>query len=160
MVKLRVMAGNTINMYGGSYVDVHDNEVVNLNIDKATVKVNDDTRPCLSGTPSNLEGEQRAEVLTENAEFMAIMQKAVEQGFCTQDGWQYRWKVKVEAAYFASLANERYNLSKRKINGKTAVSWIPFEALFGLNDLRTAFNDYKQCKTALVREEEIDKLFE
>ena len=25
------MAGNTINMYGGSYVDVHDNEVVNLN---------------------------------------------------------------------------------------------------------------------------------
>ena len=154
------MAGNTINMYGGSYVDVHDNEVVNLNIDKATVSVNDDTRPCLSGTPSNLEGEQRAEVLTENAEFMAIMQKAVEQGFCTQDGWQYRWKVKVEAAYFASLANERYNLSKRKINGKTAVSWIPFEALFGLNDLRTAFNDYKQCKTALVREEEIDKLFE
>ena len=147
-------------MYGGSYVDVHDNEVVNLNIDKATVSVNDDTRPCLSGTPSNLEGAQRAEVLTENAEFMAIMQKAVEQGFCTQDGWQYRWKVKVEAAYFASLANERYNLSKRKINGKTAVSWIPFEALFGLNDLRTAFNDYKQCKTALVREEEIDKLFE
>jgi hypothetical protein len=51
------MAGNTINMYGGSYVDVHDNEVVNLNIDKATVSVNDDTRPCLSGTPSNLEGE-------------------------------------------------------------------------------------------------------
>lgn len=35
------MAGNTINMYGGSYVDVHDNEVVNLNIDKATVKVGD-----------------------------------------------------------------------------------------------------------------------
>lgn len=28
-------------MYGGSYVDVHDNEVVNLNIDKATVKVGD-----------------------------------------------------------------------------------------------------------------------
>lgn len=33
------MAGNTINMYGGSYVDVHDNEVVNLNIDKGTVSV-------------------------------------------------------------------------------------------------------------------------
>lgn len=169
------MAGNTINMYGGSYVDVHDNEVVNLNIDKAVVKMEDDTLPRLLGTPSDFaplrsqavsplepgrEGEQRAEVLTENAEFMAIMQKAVEAGFCTQDGWQYRWKVKVEAAYFASLANERFKLSKRKINGKTAVSWIPFEALFGLNDLRTSFNDYKQCKTALVREEEIDMLFE
>ena len=35
------MAGNTINMYGGSYVDVHDNENVTLNIEKATVSVQD-----------------------------------------------------------------------------------------------------------------------
>ena len=107
------------------------------------------------------EAKERAEVLTKNKQFMAIIEKAVEQGFCIQEGWQYRWKVKVEAAYFASLANERFKLSKRKINGKKpAVSWIPFEALFGLKDLRTSFNDYKQCKTALVREEEIDQLFD
>jgi len=43
------MAGNTINMYGGSYVDIHDNEVVNLNIDKAEVKVE-------SNTPSKNKG--------------------------------------------------------------------------------------------------------
>ena len=142
------MAGNTINMYGGSYVDVHDNEVVNLNIDKATVTLQDG------------DAQERAAVLTENEEFMAIMRRAVEGGFCVQEGWRYKWGVKVEAAYFASLANERFNLSKRKINGKTpAVTWIPFEALFGLKELRTAFNDYKQCKTALVRECEIDKLF-
>lgn len=149
------MAGNTVYMQPGSnYIDVHDNEVVNLNIDKATVQLQEDK------TASNQdELKERAAVLTTNADFMRILQKAVGQGFCTQDGWQYRWKVKVEAAYFASVANERFNLSKRKINGKAAVSWIPFEALFGLNDLRTAFNDYKQCKTALVRECEIDKLF-
>ena len=104
--------------------------------------------------------KERAVVLTSNKEFMRIMQNALNHDFCQQDGWHYRWKVKVEAAYFASLASERFNLSKRKINGKTAVSWIPFEALFGLSDLRTAFNDYKQCKTALVREEDIDKLFD
>ena len=105
--------------------------------------------------------KERAAVLTSNEEFLHIMRKAIDAGFCSQDGWQYRWKVKVEAAYFASLANERFNLSKRKINGKKpAVSWIPFEALFGLKDLRTSFNDYKQCKTALAREEDIDKLFE
>ncbi len=141
-------------MYGGSYVDVHDNEVVNLNIEKAEVRMDD-------GRCNMEDAESKAAVLTENAEFMAIMQKAVDAGFCTKDGWQYRWKVKVEAAYFASLANERFNLSKRKINSKKpAVTWIPFEALFGLKELRTAFNDYKQCKTALVRECEIDKLFE
>ena len=135
-------------MYGGSYVDVHDNEVVNLNIDKATVTLQDG------------DAQERAAVLTENEEFMAIMRRAVEGGFCVQEGWQYRWKVKVEAAYFASLASERYGLSKRMVGGrKAAVCWIPFEALFGLNDLRTAFNDYKQCKTRLVREEEIDRLF-
>ena len=108
----------------------------------------------------DIQAQERAAVLTENEEFMAILQRAVEAGFCRQEGWRYRWGVKVEAAYFASLANERFNLSKRKINGKTpAVTWIPFEALFGLKELRTAFNDYKQCKTALVRECEIDKLF-
>lgn len=135
-------------MYGGSYVDVHDNEVVNLKIDKATVSLQDG------------DAQERTAVLRENEEFMAIMRRAVEGGFCVQEGWQYRWKVKVEAAYFASLASERYGLSKRMVGGgKAAVCWIPFEALFGLNDLRTAFNDYKQCKTRLVREEEIDRLF-
>ena len=34
------MAGNTVYVQG-SYVDVHDNEVVNLSIDKAMVKLND-----------------------------------------------------------------------------------------------------------------------
>lgn len=146
------MAGNTINVQG-NYIDVHDNEVVNLNIDKATVSMDD-------GRCKMDDVRERAEVLTSNEEFMTIMEKAVEHGFCTKEGWQYKWGVKVEAAYFASLANERFNLSKRKINGKkSAVTWIPFEALFGLKDLRTAFNDYKQCKTALVRECEIDKLF-
>lgn len=149
------MAGNTINVQG-NYIDVHDNEVVNLNIDKASVQLQEDKTAC-----DQDELKERASVLTENAAFMRILQKAVKAGFCQQDGWQYRWKVKVEAAYFASLASERFNLSTRKINGKKpAVSWIPFEALFGLQDLRTSFNDYKQCKTTLVREDEIDKLFE
>lgn len=35
------MAGNTVYVQG-NYVDVHDNEVVNLSIDKATVRVQDD----------------------------------------------------------------------------------------------------------------------
>ena len=169
------MAGNTINMYGGSYVDVHDNEVVNLNIEKAEVKMEDDTLPRLLGTPSDFaplrsqavsplepgrEGEQRAEVLTENAEFMAIMEKAMEAGFCTHDGWQYRWKVKVEAAYFASVASHRFNLSNRNDHdGDKAISWIPFEALFAEKGLRLTYNDIKQCKTTLKHKVEIDKLF-
>ncbi len=139
------MAGNTINVQG-SYIDVHDNEVVNLNIDKATVQMDD--------------VESKAEVLTSNADFMAIMQKAVEAGFCTPKGWQYRWRLKADAAYFASVASHRFNLSDRHDHdGDKAISWIPFEALFAEKGLRLTYNDIKQCKTTLKHKAEIDKLF-
>jgi hypothetical protein len=127
-------------------VDVHDNEVVNLNIDKATVQLDD--------------VESKAEVLTSNADFMAIMQKAVEAGFCTPKGWQYRWRLKADAAYFASVASHRFNLSDRHDHdGDKAISWIPFEALFAEKGLRLTYNDIKQCKTTLKHKAEIDKLF-
>lgn len=143
------MAGNTINVQG-NYIDVHDNEVVNLNIDKAAVSV----------AEGRSHTEDAARALTDNPVFMAIMQKAVEEGFCTADGWQYRWKVKVEAAYFASEASHRFELSDRRDHdGDLTVSWLPFEALFGVEGLRLAFNDYKQCKTKVRRKAAIDKLF-
>ena len=144
------MAGNTVYVQG-SYVDVHDNEVVNLSIDKATVNVQ-------KATDNDI--REKAAVLTSNEEFGLIMRKAVEQGFCIQAGWQYKWKVKVEAAYFASVASHRFNLSDRKDHeGDVAISWIPFEALFGEKNLRLAYNDYKQCKTTIRRKSAIDNLF-
>ena len=103
---------------------------------------------------------EKAAVLMSNEEFGLIMRKAVEQGFCIQSGWQYKWKVKVEAAYFASLASHRFNLSDRKDHdGDVTISWIPFEALFGEKNLRLAYNDYNQCKTTIRRKSEIDYLF-
>ena len=139
----------------GNYIDVHDNEVVNLNIDKASVQLQEDK------TASNQdELKERASVLTSNADFMRILQKAVEQGFCTPDGWQYRWKVKVEAAYFASVASYSFGLSKKRDHdGDECISWKPFEALFGLKDLRLPYNDYQKCATKVRRKTEIDDLF-
>lgn len=146
------MAGNTINVQG-NYIDVHDNDVVNLNIDKGTVTMSDD-RGMME------EVEEKAAVLTENEEFMAIMKKAVAAGFCRKEGWQYRWTVKVEAAYFASVASQRFNLSSRRDHdGDLAISWKPFEALFGLKGLRLSYNDYQKCATKVKRKTEIDDLF-
>ncbi|MCR5064640.1 MAG: hypothetical protein K6A67_02615 [Bacteroidales bacterium] len=103
---------------------------------------------------------EKAKVLTENANFMTIMQKAVEQGFCQQDGWQYRWQVKVEAAYFASVASYTFGLSKKRDHdGDECISWIPFEALFGLKGLRLSYNDYQKCATKVKRKDAIDSLF-
>lgn len=102
----------------------------------------------------------RAAVLMEKKEFVAIMQKAVEAGFCRQEGWQYRWRVKADAAYFASVASHWFDLSNRHDHdGDKAISWIPFEALFAEKGLRLSYNDIKQCKTTLKHKAEIDKLF-
>ena len=50
------MAGNTVYVQG-SYVDVHDNEVVNLSIDKAgAVHVGDGQLPAPEGLPSGEDG--------------------------------------------------------------------------------------------------------
>lgn len=59
------MAGNTVNVQG-SYVDVHDNEVVNLSIDKATVAVDADSqqiRDVASSVRQNRVEQQRDEEL-------------------------------------------------------------------------------------------------
>ena len=130
----------------GNYIDIHDNEVVNLNIDKATVTVD--------------EVADKASVLTENKEFMRILEKAVEAGFCSLEGGLYRWKVKVEAAYFASVASFTFGLSKKRDHaGDECIAWKPFEALFGLKDLRLSYNDYQKCATKVRRKADIDALF-
>ena len=140
-------------MYGGAYVDVHDNEVVNLNIDKAEVRMDD-------GRCNIEDVESKAAVLTENAEFMAIMQKAVEQGLCVKEGWQYKWREKIDAVYFASVASHKYHLSNRHDrDGELAFSWKPFEALFNGTGFRSIYNDYLNGKYKLVDKDKIDKLF-
>ena len=135
---------------GSNYIDIHDNEVVNLSVDKGTVTV----------TGEQIDTKDNASVLTENAAFMAIMEKAVAAGFCSKEGWQYRWKVKVEAAYFASVASYTFGLSKKRDHdGDECISWIPFEALFGLKGLRLSYNDYQKCATKVRRKDDIDGLF-
>ena len=57
------MAGNTVYVQG-SYVDVHDNEVVNLSIDKATVNgvdINDNRSDSLNDNLSGAKEGQRSE---------------------------------------------------------------------------------------------------
>ncbi len=103
---------------------------------------------------------EEARVLLTNNDFLIIMQKAVEQGFCQPVGWQFKWQRKYEAAYFASNASQKFGLSERKDHdGDITISWKPFEALFNEEDLRLSYNDIQQCKVKVNRKEEIDKLF-
>lgn len=101
----------------------------------------------------------KAAVLTGNKQFMAIMANAVEQGLCTQSDWQFKWKEKIDAVYFASVASHKFNLSNRHDqDGDLSYSWKPFEALFDEKGFRSVFNDYKNGKYKLLNKEKIDKL--
>ena len=65
------MSGNTINVQG-SYIDIHDNEVVNLNIDKATVTMDTSSAQApVVNTPSDTHKEiaDRLFKLAENGEW-------------------------------------------------------------------------------------------
>lgn len=124
------------------------------NIEDAVIVGDNETE-----TRQDDEAMEKAKVLTENANFMTIMQKAVEQGFCQQDGWQYKWKKKMDAVYFSSQASHKFNLSNyHDQNGDIKISWQPFEALFDGKDFRSKFNDYIQGKIKQFHKEEIDKL--
>lgn len=101
-----------------------------------------------------------AMILLSNNAFMLIMRKAVTEGFCTEKGWQFKWKKKKEAAFFAAEASYKFELSSRKDHdGGIAISWKPFEALFDEEDLRLTYNDIQQCKTNVDRQHEIRNLF-
>ena len=56
------MAGNTVYVQG-SYVDVHDNEVVNLSIDKATVKLDENDSDSENISTDKADDGQRNEEL-------------------------------------------------------------------------------------------------
>lgn len=102
----------------------------------------------------------KAAVLTGNKQFMAIMANAVEQGLCTQRDWQFKWKEKIDAVYFASVASHKFNLSNRHDqDGDLSYSWKPFESLFGEKGFRLVFQDYKNGKYKLPHKVIIDKLF-
>lgn len=159
------MAGNTIYMQEGSnYIDIHDNEVVNLSVDRGTVAVDGAGGLAIRGNCQEEEemddkARERAAVLTENAAFMAIMERAVEQGLCSPDGGRFQWSEKIDAVYFASVASHKFHLSRRHdSSGDLSIAWKPFEALFGEKNFRSKYNDYQQGKIKVHHKVEIDGL--
>lgn len=106
------------------------------------------------------EEKVKAAVLIENKGFMSIMAKAVEQGLCSQQDWQFKWKEKIDAVYFAYIASPKFcPIKRRNRDMKPAISWKPFESLFGEEGFRSVFNDYQNGSYKLHNKERIEKLF-
>ena len=116
------MAGNKVYVQG-SYVDIHDNQVVNLSIDKAgTVQVQGDVRPGECETPI-------IPPLLDTPRARELWQQAMAQGWVDE---QLRPQLsRSDAALLAARIAEMLGIE----------GWKPFEQLWNRKNMR---QDY--CK--------------
>ena len=110
------MAGNNIYVQG-SYVDIHDNEVVNLSVDKAQVRVGD--HQVLS------QQSDVPEVLADSEQWQKVMQA----GLVDADGQPT--VSRTEAAMIADMLAERLGIANK---------WKFFEQLWHRNNMRGDYN--------------------
>lgn len=134
------MAGNTVYVQG-NYVDVHDNEVVNLNIDKATVQVKDEVKT---------EKPAVADDRLTSTEAMRYWKRLEEQGFVDSDCQLLPETSRRQAMYIADIFSDKLGLKSK---------WKPFENLWGISNL--AQEKYKMQETGAMpkRYRDIDKVF-
>ena len=137
------MAGNTINVQG-SYIDIHDNENVYLSVDKAEVRMGQQTA-------SDKRSERSAvpEVLmTDKAK--AMMAKLVDAGILT-DQWEPRGLSGTECGLLARLVSERLDINE---------VWQVFGALWDEKPqtLRSYFNKAYGQKKSLVFQDRIKNI--
>ena len=107
-----MMAGNTVYVQG-NYVDVHDNEVVNLSIDKvAALQIEEDVPACLH-TP-------------EADELWAV---AKQEGWVDED-LQPKGLSRPDAALLAARMAKVLGIE----------GWVPFEQLWHRQNMRQDYN--------------------
>ena len=133
------MAGNTVYVQG-NYVDVHDNQVVNLTIEKATVSLDDDTKETLASLPEALS----------TAEAMKYWKRLEELGFVDSDLQLLPDTSRKQAMYIADVFSDKLKLKAK---------WKPFERLWGIGNL--AQEKYKMLETGTVprRQKDMDQAF-
>ena len=128
------MAANTVYVQG-SYVDVHDNEVVNLSVDKAG-KVQVDSRQMS-------EDSVIPDVLTESE----LWQKIIDAGLVDDDCQPTISRP--EAALMADMISARLGISNK---------WKMFEKLWHRNNMRGDFNTALEQRKSLAFQEKLKNI--
>ena len=120
------MAGNNIYVQG-SYIDVHDNEVVNLSVDKAQVKLSDGQQAAVPVCPPQLD-TPRAHELWERA---------------IAEGWVDERRQPLLSRPMAALLADRM-ATVLDITAK----WKVFEQMWHRKNMRNDYNtalEQQQC---------------
>ena len=125
------MAGNNIYVQG-SYIDVHDNEVVNLSVDKGEVHVGDHQLP------------ENEHVIPEVLAGSELWHKVQQAGLVDADGLPT--VSRPEAALLADMLAERLGIANK---------WKFFEKLWHRNNMRSDYNTALDQRKSLEFQERL-----
>lgn len=140
-----MMAGNNVYVQG-SYVDIHDNEVVNLSIDKAgAVKVGENKKTDVSiDEDSDMPEDLATQMATK---YWNRLKKA---GFTDENHQLCPCVSRKQAMYIALSFAEKLDLQSK---------WKPFEQLWKKNNLAQEKYNMNESGIMPLRHKEIDKIF-
>ena len=128
------MAGNNIYVQG-SYIDVHDNEVVNLSVDKGEVHVGDHQLP------------EKEHVIPEVLAGSELWHKVQQAGLVDADGLPT--VSRPEAALLADMLAERLGIANK---------WKFFEKLWHRNNMRSDYNTALDQRKSLEFQERLKNI--
>lgn len=130
------MAGNNIYVQG-SYIDVHDNEVVNLSVDKGEVHVGDHQLP------------EKEHVIPEVLAGSELWHKVQQAGLVDADGLPT--VSRPEAALLADMLAERLGIANK---------WKFFEKLWHRNNMRSDYNTALDQRKSLEFQERLKHILD
>lgn len=120
----------------GSYIDVHDNEVVNLSVDKGEVHVGDHQLP------------EKEHVIPEVLAGSELWHKVQQAGLVDADGLPT--VSRPEAALLADMLAERLGIANK---------WKFFEKLWHRNNMRSDYNTALDQRKSLEFQERLKHIF-
>jgi hypothetical protein len=126
-------------------------EFISKNNEKIASEFQPEQQPELTRQAVNLPKE------LDTNEAKRYFTQAIEKGLMSDE---YKWlKSKALLSYFADKASEYLNLGKGEYDGKTKITWKPFETLFGIKGLSGAKRDYQKTGNSPEGYRDVDKLF-
>ena len=133
------MAGNTINVQG-SYIDIHDNEVVNLSVDKGEVRIGDNAA---LAAPAAEDEVEIPEVLADSEQWQHVIQA----GLVDANGQPT--VSRPEAALRADMLAEGLGITNK---------WKFFEQLWHRNNMRGDYNTALDQRKSLKFQERLKNI--
>ena len=125
----------------GSYIDIHDNKVVNLNVDKAQVKVGE------NGNTGNENDKGELPDVLKSEKALALWKRAQDAGW-------------IDEGFHPLVSRTKAALLAERMSGLLGIQnkWKVFESLWSRNNMRGDYNDALGQKQSLAFQDKLKSI--